>query len=279
MAEFGQALLRERERRALPRVTVARATGIYIHYLAALEHGDFEELPDQRTVEGFVRTYAGYLSLDVEAVIDEYRRARPAAPPDARPAATPSAEPPAAARPRRISLVRVGVPLVVAAIVACCALAGGWWLLRDDPTGEVTASPRSAPVVPAAGATTDVGSAGPALPAPEPVGLGSPGAPTVSESGVGTGVVDHRLVGEGTTFPAGSRVWFWTRVLGGAPGSRIRHVWLFDGRVVESIRLRVGSANWRTQSAKVLQAAGRWTVEARAEDGTVLARSELTAVE
>ena len=69
---------------------------------------------------------------------------------------------------------------------------------------------------------------------------------------------------------------FATRVLGGRAGERIRHVWMRDGKVEQSIRLRLGGSSWRTHSTKTLGRAGAWAVEARDEEGQVLARSEIT---
>jgi len=98
----------------------------------------------------------------------------------------------------------------------------------------------------------------------------------VAESGVGLRLVGTRLEGEGDRFRSGQRVTFATRVLGGGAGESIRHVWLRDGKVEQSIRLRLGGASWRTHSTKTLGRPGAWAVEARDEQGRVLARADLT---
>jgi hypothetical protein len=101
---------------------------------------------------------------------------------------------------------------------------------------------------------------------------------TVSEFGVGRRVVNHRLEGRGDRFEEGSVVWFSTRVLGGTSGERIRHVWFRGGEAVQSIGLPLGGPHWRTHSQKTLWGTGRWSVEARDESGTVLARAEFSCV-
>lgn len=103
----------------------------------------------------------------------------------------------------------------------------------------------------------------------------------VDESGVGTDVVNRTLVGRGDRFREGESVWFWTRIVGGKPGDVIRHVWTHDGTTLSVVELRVGAANWRTQSRRTLTlgAAGRWAVEARDAANRVLAREEFTCVE
>ena len=100
----------------------------------------------------------------------------------------------------------------------------------------------------------------------------------IAESAVGLRLVGTRLEGEGDRFHAGQRVTFATRVLGGGAGESIRHVWLRDGKVEQSIRLRLGGASWRTWSTKTLGRPGSWAVEARDDQGRLLVRADLTVV-
>jgi DUF2914 family protein len=99
----------------------------------------------------------------------------------------------------------------------------------------------------------------------------------VTGSGVGTGVVDRRLVGESDTFAVGTRVTFWTRVAGGRSGDTINHVWFHNGVRIGTTSLRVSSADWRTQSRQVVTPEGQWAVEARDAEGRVLARHRFRA--
>ena len=106
----------------------------------------------------------------------------------------------------------------------------------------------------------------------------APSSLVVAESGVGLRLVGKRLEGDGDRFRSGQRVTFVTRALGGGAGESIRHVWLRDGKVEQSIPLRLGGASWRTYSTKTLGRPGAWAVEARDEQGRVLARADLTVV-
>jgi hypothetical protein len=99
----------------------------------------------------------------------------------------------------------------------------------------------------------------------------TPGRLSVREPGLGRGVVDRRLVGRSERFEEGGVAWFSTRVLGGEPGDSIRHVWLREGRLVESIPLELGGPHWRTHSHKTLWGIGQWTVEVRDTEDRVLA--------
>jgi cytoskeletal protein RodZ len=102
----------------------------------------------------------------------------------------------------------------------------------------------------------------------------APASPlTISEFGVGRKDEAARVEVPADPFREGDVVAFSTRVRGGRAGQSIRHVWLHRGRAVQSIRLRVGAADWRTHSTKTLWGAGPWSVEARDEAGNVLARA------
>jgi hypothetical protein len=101
---------------------------------------------------------------------------------------------------------------------------------------------------------------------------------SVAEHGVGRRVVNRRLEQRGDRFEEGEVVWFSTRVLGGGRGDSIRHVWLRDGRTMQSTVLDIGGPHWRTHSRKTLWGTGEWTVEARDPDGRVLARAGFTCV-
>ncbi len=99
---------------------------------------------------------------------------------------------------------------------------------------------------------------------------------SVRELGVGTGVdEDRNLVGESDSFPVGTRVWFWTRVLGGGrDGDFVRHVWFrSDEEVLNFGGLRIGSPSWRTYTNKLLGpgSEGEWRVEVRDPENRVLA--------
>ena len=101
---------------------------------------------------------------------------------------------------------------------------------------------------------------------------------SIPESGVGRRVAQRHLVEPADSFPEGSVVWFSTRVIGAEPGERIHHVWIRDGRTVQSIALRIGGRDWRTYSRKTVYGAARWAVEARDDSGGVLARAEFICV-
>ena len=71
---IGEVLKRSRNRLKLDIGTVERDTKVRAKYLRALENEEWDVLPGPTYVRGFLRTYATYLGLDADALVDEYRR-------------------------------------------------------------------------------------------------------------------------------------------------------------------------------------------------------------
>jgi cytoskeletal protein RodZ len=65
-----------RERKGVDLYRAERDTRIRVRYLAALERGDYRELPGSVYTKGFLRNYALYLALDPDEVLGLFRRER-----------------------------------------------------------------------------------------------------------------------------------------------------------------------------------------------------------
>jgi cytoskeleton protein RodZ len=70
--EIGNSLREARLRQALDFPQIEQATKIRSKYLRALEEEQFEVLPAQTYVKGFLRSYAEYLGLDGQLYVDEF---------------------------------------------------------------------------------------------------------------------------------------------------------------------------------------------------------------
>lgn len=70
---LGQTLRAAREAKRWDVARAERETRIRSHYLAALEEGDYADLPSDVYTRGFIRNYATYLGLDPEACLELYR--------------------------------------------------------------------------------------------------------------------------------------------------------------------------------------------------------------
>src|SRR5438876_3428042 len=120
MFEIGNSLREARLRRAVDFVQAEQVTKIRGKYLRALEEEQFELLPAETYVKGFLRTYAEYLGLDGQLYVDEY---------NSRYVATEEEQP---VRPRHVARTRhsrrvqssvlvaalVGIAIVTALVIA-----------------------------------------------------------------------------------------------------------------------------------------------------------------
>jgi len=66
----GQILRATREDHELTLEQVSTATHIKLHYLQAMEAGDFDALPSKLQMKGFLRSYAGILGLDEKVLLE-----------------------------------------------------------------------------------------------------------------------------------------------------------------------------------------------------------------
>jgi cytoskeletal protein RodZ len=140
-----ERLFTARERKGVDLYRAERDTKIRARYLAALERGDYKELPGAVYTKGFLRNYALYLGLDPDDVLLQWRRERG----DIR-------EPePVIVVPRPITAPRKGLTfspaVIVAAIMTVAVAAFAVYLVMqiqryvEPPTVAVT-QPRSAVV-------------------------------------------------------------------------------------------------------------------------------------
>ena len=148
---IGSRLRAEREKKGLTLATIAEETSIRERYLEALEQGNYDALPSEVYVKGFIRNYADYLGIDpgpmVQAYLEEVHGegAAPAAPPV----------------PETTSLVNEHAPFssgsdfhervekshrkqVILAVVATLVIAfvgSIYYFFGDDPTAKPPATP------------------------------------------------------------------------------------------------------------------------------------------
>jgi helix-turn-helix protein/uncharacterized protein DUF4115 len=122
----GTTLREARNRRKVDLSKVEAATKIRVRYLRAIENEEWDLLPGEAYARGFLRTYAAYLGLDAERLVEQRRRGGGAAIPSER---LPRAEPaPVAARRARRGLPspppRLLAVMVSAALIAILVAIG-----------------------------------------------------------------------------------------------------------------------------------------------------------
>jgi transcriptional regulator with XRE-family HTH domain len=276
---FGEALKRAREERGVALDAVASATRIARHHLDALERGDLESLPSGPFGRSYLRSYAEFLGIDPEPILDSYRSKeadKGLGPAERRERAARELSRLLEQQARRKGK-RLSSSWILAAGAVGIAASALWWTTRgpeapralEPPVIEEPAMAEEPP---------------PPVEEPEPAPAQAPSATltlSVSEAALGTGIVDHTLTGRANRFSEGERVAFWTRVLATSPGEVIHHYWLHGGRTVMKAELRIGGLHWRTFSRYTLPkgSIGTWVVEARDRSGRVLAREEFLCVE
>jgi cytoskeleton protein RodZ len=74
---FGDALLRARESKGYSITEVSKATLLSEAIIDAIEQSDMKRLPPPTFVQGYIRTYARYMDLPEEAIVDGFNRAVP----------------------------------------------------------------------------------------------------------------------------------------------------------------------------------------------------------
>ncbi|MCI0418624.1 MAG: DUF4115 domain-containing protein [Acidobacteria bacterium] len=190
---FGISLKRERELRGISLDEISKATKISVRLLEAIEKDRFDILPEGVFRKSFIKSYAKYLGMNEEQILQEYAlqvelRAAPQASPE-RPSASLSVSPVA---PRQALLVTLGILLLLAA-----AGLGLWYFsqAKDEaepaPSGgqasAVPQTPGSQPsgekTVPSDAAESQPPAGSNALPAASQIGAtvppsGSPGKPS-----------------------------------------------------------------------------------------------------
>lgn len=89
------------------------------------------------------------------------------------------------------------------------------------------------------------------------------------------GVADRQPVEEGTSFPAGTKVWAWSSITG-AKDTTVKHVWKRDGAVLWEKEMTVTSGRYRTWTRRTVSKPGSYTVEVQTADGAVIGSVEFT---
>jgi cytoskeleton protein RodZ len=126
----GTILREARNRRKVELSEVEAATRIRLRYLRAIEDEEWDVLPGGVYTRGFIRTYASFLGLDGDRLVEDYREnvekwSRPA---------VEQAEPTPGPVPRRSSSPRLGrmpagafavIGVLAVAVIAIVAIPGG----------------------------------------------------------------------------------------------------------------------------------------------------------
>lgn len=89
---------------------------------------------------------------------------------------------------------------------------------------------------------------------------------------IGTGIENRNIVGESTVFSDSTeQLSAWSLIEGAQTPTEIKHVWLFEGKEVLTITLKVNSTHFRTYSRiQVMGRKGNWAVQVLDENGSLV---------
>ncbi len=73
MDSIGEKLINAREARKLSQKDVAKETNIVLQYIQALENEEFDKFPGETYAIGFLRSYAEFLKLDADEMVQYYK--------------------------------------------------------------------------------------------------------------------------------------------------------------------------------------------------------------
>jgi hypothetical protein len=136
MFELGTSLREARTRQGLDLPQAELATKIRAKYLRALEEEQFDALPAETYVKGFLRAYADFLGLDGQLYVDEY---------DSRFVADAFVDAPARRRTQRqreLSFERRAVLLALVGVTALAALVIVAWKFGGSSPSEPSVLPQ-----------------------------------------------------------------------------------------------------------------------------------------
>lgn len=129
MKKVGEFLKSSRQDRQITLSEISERTKIQLHYLEALEKGDFEKFHGEVYLKGALRSYAESIGLDPGEVTELYRSQKG----EAAPAEMPEVPREKAEAPPRMIQGERSPSFIYAIIVAVLLLvAGGYWLASRD---------------------------------------------------------------------------------------------------------------------------------------------------
>lgn len=134
MESVGQHLRQQREAKAMSIEEVARATRVPISSVERLESDQFDELPGEVFVRGFMKSYARAVGLDSDDVLARYTASRRVAWVTPLPISSPT-------RPARSKRYGVAIAFVLLLILFTLALSIVLKPRGDDVPQELSATP------------------------------------------------------------------------------------------------------------------------------------------
>jgi cytoskeletal protein RodZ len=143
----GEILRSEREKKGLSVKEIEIATSIRTLYITAIEEGNYNVIPGEVYVKGFIRNYSNYLGLDSQEIMDLYHN-------DQNHNTLPDENlSPVSKAPVDKPVKNNNLPIkwITISLLALCAIGGTWWFLgsaKSIQEPKVEKQAQSTPSIP-----------------------------------------------------------------------------------------------------------------------------------
>jgi cytoskeletal protein RodZ len=162
---LGDILREEREKQNLTVKDVERDTSIRSLYISSIEKGEYDVLPGEVYLKGFIKSYAEYLKLDGSAMLQQYHaEKKPAMPLEAKEDTIKSDANGNGASDannylkndfrERVEKSRNTQKIIAGVVAAGVIFGGAYWVFGSDSTEPPKAVPAKAVTTPAANTKT-----------------------------------------------------------------------------------------------------------------------------
>ncbi|AMM39820.1 XRE family transcriptional regulator [Candidatus Desulfofervidus auxilii] len=250
MATVGEILKEVREGKRISIDKAAADTKLSVFYLEAIEANNWQALPAPAYIRGYLRLYASYLGLSPDKIITQYEEQ--------------IAHPIPEAKIKKTNYK----PIILGVIFVLFFLSLSWYLSEKNlPTKQAGMNKLSLQTM------RKKGSLGKTIPAQISPPLSKtqlkPEKKTVLDISVKRisvclDIKDREPIHPQTQFhlTAPTPIYCFTEILGAKKPTKVRHIWLYKGKVAMAIVLPIRSARWRTWSRKIIypDLKGKWEV-------------------
>jgi len=138
---LGEQLKKIRSEGRITLLEISRETKVPVRYLTMIEESDYDSLPPDVYVKGFLRNYAEYLGVDPKKLVDLYQREK-----DIKNNITKKGDAGPAPKPVRVPRFVVTPKIITAAAITLVVLGGFLFLYKE--IGRFAAQPRLAITAP-----------------------------------------------------------------------------------------------------------------------------------
>lgn len=133
MQTIGEILRSEREKKELSVKEIEIATSIRTVYITAIEEGNYDIIPGEVYLKGFIRNYANFLGLDGQQIVDLYRQSQN---PTTVAEEMNKMDAPLKEKPMKKPNTTHFSKWLFIGTVAICAAIGAWWLQNSSSSSR-----------------------------------------------------------------------------------------------------------------------------------------------